>query len=81
MIINPYTPVFNTIIFYILIVCLILIVKPKFMYCHKSNRFRQFGFGKGQTLLAFPSVCVGSGILLYLFFIMIEVVCLMLDKK
>ena len=74
MIINPYTPVFNTIVFYILIICLILIMKPK-------SIFKPFGTGKNETLFAFPTVCLGTGILLYLFFMIVEVLCYALNKQ
>ena len=74
MLINPDNPVYNTIIFYILITCIILITKPKFMYCYKTNKFKPFGCGKKQTLLSFPTVSIGSGILLYILFLGVEIV-------
>jgi hypothetical protein len=73
MIVNPESPVYNAIIFYILIICVIIITKPEFMYCIKSNKFKSFGFGDGQTLLSFPVISIGSGIVLYIFFLFFEI--------
>lgn len=73
MFIDPNTPLYNTIIFYILFITLILITKPEFMYSNKQKRFKAFGCGKDQTLFAFPLVCVGSGIALYTLFLLISI--------
>lgn len=73
MFINPNNPVYNTLIFYILITCIILITKPNFMYCSETNKFKSFGCDKGQTIFSFPVISLGSVILLYIFFIAIEI--------
>lgn len=80
-IIDPSTPVYNTIIFYILIVCIILITKPNFMYCYKSKKFKSFGLNDNQTMLSFPIVAIGSGIILYMIFLMVQIMCKYLDEK
>lgn len=74
MLINPSNPVYNTIIFYILLICIVLLTKPSIMYCHKTNKFKPFGCGEGQTVFSFPAVSIASGIILYIFFLGIEVV-------
>jgi hypothetical protein len=71
--INPDNPLYNTIIFYILIMCIILMTKPSIMYCNKTNKFKSFGCGVNQTLLSFPTASMTCGILLYLFFLGIEI--------
>jgi hypothetical protein len=71
MIVDPNTPVYNTIIFYIMIVCIILIIKPRFMYCQETKRFKPFGCGEDGTIMSFPLVSIGSGIVLYLFFLLV----------
>ena len=81
MVLDPDTPIYNTIIFYILIVCTLLIIRPKFMYCRKSKRFKSFGFGKNQTLLAFPFISISSGIILYMIFLWISILYSFLNKK
>lgn len=72
--INPNNPVFNTIIFYILITSIILVLKPKFMYCYESNKFKSFGFGEGKTLISFPVISIMSGIMLYFVFLWIDII-------
>ena len=74
MLINPNNPVYNTIVFYILITCIILITKPDFMYCSDTNKFKPFGCDDGHTLMSFPVVSIGSGVLLYIFFLGVEIV-------
>ncbi len=71
--INPETPVYNTIIFYILVICILLIIKPEFMYCDKTNKFKPFGLDKDKTIFCFPTISIGSVIILYLFFVSIEI--------
>ena len=74
MLIYPNNPVYNTIIFYILIICIILLTRPSFMFCYKTGKFKPFGCGKGQTLLSFPTISIASGIILYIFFLGVEIV-------
>lgn len=73
-------PVYNTIIFYILLVIIIMLIKPEFMYCHKNQKFKSFGFDKDQTVFCLPIVCLTSVIILYLLFVTINVVGNYLDK-
>lgn len=73
VLINPSNALYNTLLFYIIIVTLILLLKPKFMYSYKKNRFKSFGFGKHKTLFCLPIICISSGILLYLFFLTLQV--------
>lgn len=68
------SPIYNTILFYILLVTLILVLKPSFMYCDKTKRFKPFGCGDGQTLFCFPIVCLSSIVIFYLIFLMVEIV-------
>lgn len=82
VLIDPRSPVYNTIIFYIMIVCLILIMKPSFMYCDKTKRFRPFGCNEteNQTLLSFPIVSLGAGIALYILFLFVDIFFRYLEK-
>ena len=73
-IINPNNPVYNTVIFYILINSVFLLVKPNFMYCNKINKFKTFGCNKNQTLFPFPLISIGSAVLLYIIFLCIKIV-------
>jgi hypothetical protein len=73
-IVDPNAPLYNAIIFYILIVGVLLIVKPNFMYCDKTNKFKPFGFEEGKTLVCFPTVAICMAVLLYIIFISINIV-------
>ncbi len=73
------SPLCNTIIFYILLIIMILIFKPDIMYCNKTNKFKSFGCGKNQTIFCFPIVCLSSVVILYLLFLMIDVLYKYLD--
>ena len=80
MVINPTTPVYNTIFFYIILVCIILIIKPKYMYNQKTRRFKSFGCGEGKTLLSFPVICISTGIALYMTFLLVKILYLHINK-
>ena len=47
--VDPCSPMSNTIIFYIIIIITLVILKPEIMYCHKTNQFKAFGYGKNST--------------------------------
>ena len=68
------SPVYNTILFYILLITLIIILKPRCMYCYRKNKFKPFGLGKGKTLFCFPIVALTSVIILYIIFLMVEII-------
>ncbi len=79
--ISPNTPVYNAIIFYIVIVCIIVLLRPKSMYCHRTKKFKSFGFGDNKTLLSLPIVCIASSMLLYLVFLLVQVLYKYFNKK
>lgn len=81
MLIDPATPVYNTIIIYILIMCIIILVKPKIMYCRKTNRFKSFGLGPRCTLISFPIVSISTAIGVYSIFLIIELLHRVLMKN
>lgn len=68
-IIDPKSPVMNTLIFYIAIVCIILMIKPKPLYCDKTEKFKLFST---NDVLCLPTVCIGSGVVLYFGFLMLD---------
>lgn len=58
----------TSIIIYIFILCIIFIVKPKFIYDRKNKSFKSFGFDKKiNSFLPYPVFCVLTAILIYLF--------------
>lgn len=77
---SPDTPVYNAIICYILLICILLIFKPSFLYSNEKKRFKSFGFDEDKTIMPFPMVAIGSGILLYALFIWIQIVFKYLEK-
>lgn len=81
MILNPYNPVSNSIMIYIIIMCIILLIKPKFMYCNKNNKFKSFGFSQNKTFFSFPLVAISSAILIYLIFLWINIFIAYIDTK
>lgn len=81
MFIDPQNPVYNAIIFYILIVSIILIIKPSRMYCYKNKKFKSFGFNENQTLISFSVVTTIIGIFLYMFFLWIEIIYKLIIKN
>jgi len=79
--VDPCSPMSNTIIFYIIIIITLVILKPEIMYCHKTNQFKAFGYGKNKTILSFSFVSITSAVILYMLFSTVESVCNKLKKK
>lgn len=75
MLIDPKSPLNNAIIFYIILIILVIVIKPKFIYNYKINKFKPFGYDDGQTLFPFPFVCISGSIMLYMLFSVFESVC------
>lgn len=67
-------PLYNSILFYILFIVLIILLKPKFLFCKKSNQMKSFGFGKNQTIFCFPLVCIMSIVIFYIVFLGLDIV-------
>lgn len=77
---DPHSPLNNTIVFYIIMVISLIITRPKFMYCNKSNKFKSFGYGDNKTILPFSITCIFGGIILYMIFSLIDSICENLKK-
>lgn len=69
---KPNNPVYNTLIIYIIVISVLLIVRPEAMYNRQNGKFKTFGFGEGQSMLSFPTVAIGSGVMLYGLFLLIS---------
>jgi len=80
MILDPNNPVYNTIIIYIAIMFLVLMYKPSFLFCHKTNKFKSFGFDKNNTLIPFPYFVVLLSFLLYMMFLCISILSKYLEN-
>ena len=68
------SPIYNTIIFYIFFIIIIILIKPDTMYEHKTKTFKQFGFEKGQTLFSFPVISIVMAVILYVIFLIMDIV-------
>lgn len=66
-------PLYNSILFYILFIIIILLIKPKFLYNQKTNKFKPFGFGKNQSVFCFPTLCIVAVIVLYIIFLGLDI--------
>ena len=67
-ILNPDTPVYNSIIFYIITIILIIIYKPDYIYNNDSNERKEFGFNENQTLFPFSFAIIFFAIFYSLIF-------------
>jgi hypothetical protein len=74
MIINPSATIFNTIVFFILIIVGLAIFKPNFLYDHKLKKFKNFGYGEDKTIFALPVMGVICAITVYFLFSSIETI-------
>lgn len=81
VLIDPTSPVYNTIIFYTMFMIIILIMKPKIMYSEELKKFKSFGCGENQTLLSLPFVGLSMAVILYFVFLMIEVLNNYIEKN
>ena len=79
--IDPQSPVFNTVIFYILIIGIIWLLKPNFLYCNKRKHFRQFGCNEGQTIITLPVFGILASVTIYLIFLTIEIINSYIQKN
>jgi TRAP-type C4-dicarboxylate transport system permease small subunit len=78
--IDPQSPLYNSMICYILVIILILVTKPKIMYSEKNNKFKSFGLDENQTLCSFPMISICTGILLYIIFAIIDIITTKLNN-
>jgi hypothetical protein len=80
MLIDPYNPVLNTIIIYIIIMLLLVSYKPKIIFDKRRQKYKSFGIGKYNSLFSLPVLAIIIAIMIYAFFTKIENYCLLQDK-
>lgn len=56
---------YTTIVMYIVAMCIIIVIKPKFMYDHTRKKFKSFGTNNGETVFAVPIVGISMCIVVY----------------
>ena len=69
---NPLSPLFNSIIVYIIIIILLIYNKPSLIYDKKTKKFKQFGMTKGKSILSLPVLAILIAIITYICFMYIE---------
>ena len=72
--------IYNIILIYIILIAIILIMKPDFMYCSETNKFKSFGINENQTLFCFFSVSIIIIVVLFIFFLSLEILYNKLDS-
>lgn len=60
--------VFYSVLIYIIIILLLVLSKPDFVYDNNKKKYREFGRENGQTLFTLPIVAIFLAIILALFF-------------
>jgi hypothetical protein len=69
---NPLSPLFNSIIVYVIIILLLIYNKPNLIYDKKTKTFKQFGMTKGKSILSLPVLAMLIAIITYICFMYIE---------
>jgi len=72
---EPNSPLFNTVVLYIIFVIILLVTKPSIMYDRNLNKFKRFGYEENETLVPFSLCVVSSGIVFYLLFSTLDNLC------
>lgn len=71
--------IYNTIIFFIIIIILIYSIKPNFLYNSSTSSFRSFGFGEDETIFTLPVVAIILALILYFIFTILDLLYKHLD--
>ena len=58
------SPIFNAIILYLLIMTIIVLIKPKALYDHNNNKFKDIEFNDGSINIL-VICCIGLSIFIY----------------
>ena len=72
MFLDSKYPVYNSIIMFVIIVIILFVFRPSFIYSNKINKFKQFGTKEDETIITFHILSIGLGILFYFMFSIIE---------
>lgn len=68
---NSYSPAFSAIILYIIIILIIAISKPNFVYDHENKKFREFGFTENKSFFTLITLGIIISFIIYNFISMI----------
>lgn len=59
----------TAIILYIIIILLLILIKPQFIYDYKTGRLKTFGNNYNQTYYTLPILSIGIAIIISILFI------------
>lgn len=68
VLINPINPAINAIIIYILIIVIMFVIKPDFLYDHNTHKFREIYFYNQKTVSSLVIFGIILSVLLFGFF-------------
>ena len=63
---NVANPMYNSLIAYTIVMMLVFITKPNFLY--KNNKIIPFGVKKNQSIISLPILSILIAVILYVFF-------------
>jgi hypothetical protein len=69
---NPFNPLINSIIVYIILILLLIYNKPSIIYDKKTKKFKQFGMNSGKSVLSLPVLAILLSIIIYIIFSYVE---------
>ncbi len=69
---NPFNPLINSIIVYIILILLLIYNKPSIIYDKKTKKFKQFGMDSGKSVLSLPVLAILMSIIIYIIFSYVE---------
>ena len=65
-------PLFDSVKLYILVMLILILIKPKFLYSKKNKKYKKFGYKKNQTLYTLPILSVIIAVIIYIFVLLIH---------
>jgi hypothetical protein len=68
---NKNNYIFYAIIIYIIIISILIITKPNFIYDHDKSKFREFGYTKDKTIFTIGVLSVFFAVLIVILFSLI----------
>lgn len=81
MIFDPENPVYNSIIVYIILLCLIFLIKPNILYNNKENEFKKINLFGNVEILSLHIFSVCSAVIIYFVFLFVYVFYKLMEKQ
>ena len=58
---------YNSIKIYIILIIIIILIRPHFLYDRKNNKFKSFGTKRNETIFSLPIISILLAISIYIF--------------